>query len=388
MSTTTLSKLPEWRSALDAALIMAIGMGFGRFAFTAVYPHMLDEGLITFSQGGWAASANYAGYLLGAILGMRAQASNAHRLCLFSLLGTAICLGILAALHSAAALILVRGIAGVLSALSMVAATLWLLEHKRISHGAPLMFAGVGAGIAFSAELLVFGTWAGLHSDGLWLLLGGASLLIGLGAASGLMNTGTGTGTGTDIRNRDSNSGGELLEMVHHRPLIALYGLAGFGYIVTATYLPVLVQDALRNLDPAHVWAAFGLGAAPSCFLWHHLHHKIGTRKALFANLSIQAFGVILPIAFQNAAGYILSALLVGGTFMGTVVIAMPAAQRIARARKTQLVATMTVFYGVGQVIGPLVASALYAHSHSFSTSLAAAAATLAAGGLISLFAL
>jgi hypothetical protein len=75
---------------------MVGGMGFGRFAFTAVYPHLLDEGFITLSEGGWAASANYAGYLLGAILGIRAQACNAYRLCLQSALGTAICLVILA----------------------------------------------------------------------------------------------------------------------------------------------------------------------------------------------------------------------------------------------------------------------------------------------------
>jgi hypothetical protein len=382
MSTTKLRRPPEWRSALDAALIMAVGMGFGRFAFTAVYPHMLDERLITLSQGGWAASANYAGYLLGAILGMRALASNAHRLCLYSLLGTAVCLGILSVLQSAVALVLVRGVAGVFSALSMVAATLWLLEQKRISDGAPLMYAGVGIGIAFSAELLVFGTWTGLQSSSLWLLLGGTSLLIGLGAASGLMNTSTG------IANREFSPDVELLQIVRHGPLIALYGLAGFGYIVTATYLPVLAQEALPNLDPAHVWAVFGLGAAPSCFLWHYIHHKIGTRKALFVNLSLQAVGVILPVAFQNAAGYLLSAALVGGTFVGTVVIAMPAAQRIARERKIKLVSKMTVFYGLGQVTGPIVANALYAHSHSFSMSLVAAAAALAAGGMISLSAL
>ncbi|RYF40475.1 MAG: MFS transporter, partial [Comamonadaceae bacterium] len=34
------------RSAFDAALIMAIGMGFGRFAFTAIYPHMVQEGVL------------------------------------------------------------------------------------------------------------------------------------------------------------------------------------------------------------------------------------------------------------------------------------------------------------------------------------------------------
>ena len=30
------------RFAVEAALILAVGMGFGRFAFTAIYPHMRD----------------------------------------------------------------------------------------------------------------------------------------------------------------------------------------------------------------------------------------------------------------------------------------------------------------------------------------------------------
>lgn len=371
-----------WRSAADAALIMVVGMGFGRFAFTAVYPHLLDEGFITLGEGGWAASANYAGYLLGAILGIRAQACNAYRLCLQSVLGTAICLVILAAFQSTVVLIVVRGIAGVFSALSMVAASLWLLEHKRNLQGAPVLYAGVGLGIALSAELLVLGTRAGLRSDGLWLLLGGTSLLIGLGAASGLMKN------SVDTSSLDSKLKSVLHPTVKPVPLVALYGLAGFGYIVTATYLPILVQRALPNLDSAHVWAVFGIGAAPSCFFWHRIQQSVGTRQALVLNLSIQAGGVVLPVFFPSAAGYLLSAFLVGGTFMGTVTIAMPAAQRIGRATKKGFMAKMTVFYSVGQITGPIVANALYAHSQSFSLSLIAAGTTLIAGALISLFAL
>lgn len=49
------------RPAIDAALIMAIGMGFGRFAFTAIYPHMVEEGVLSLHGGSLAASANYAG---------------------------------------------------------------------------------------------------------------------------------------------------------------------------------------------------------------------------------------------------------------------------------------------------------------------------------------
>src|SRR5690606_29328376 len=123
------------------------------------------------------------------------------------------------------------------------------------------------------------------------------------------------------------------------KPLIVLYGLAGLGYIVTATYLPLLVKTALPNLESAHVWAVFGLGAAPSCFLWHSLHDRLGTRNALRLNLFVQALGVSFPVLSRSSAGYLICALLVGGTFMGTVTIAMPAAQRAARLAGSNLLA-------------------------------------------------
>jgi hypothetical protein len=85
--------------------------------------------------------------------------------------------------------------------------------------------------------------------------------------------------------------------------------------------------------------------------------------------------------------GYLLSALLVGGTFIGTVTNAMPAVQRIARARKIRQVATMTVSYGIGQVAGPIVAHVMCPQSQ-FLRSLRATAASRAAAGLISLLAL
>jgi len=171
-------------------------------------------------------------------------------------------------------------------------------------------------------------------------------------------------------------------------PLAIAYGLAGLGYIVTATYLPLLVKTALPDLESAHVWAVFGLGAAPSCYLWYWLHQRLGTRKALALNLAVQAIGVALPIFVSSAAGYLVSALLVGGTFTGTVTIAMPAAQRLAGKVRGNLMATMTFAYGIGQIAGPVMANALYAQSQAFATSLAAAASALVVAALLSLFAL
>jgi len=363
------------RSAVEAAMILAIGMGFGRFAYTAIYPHMVDEGLLSLHDGSLAASANYAGYLLGAILSMRAQARSAHKLCVWSVIGTVACLGLLALPMPVWLIVTVRGLAGLFSALSMVSASLWLLEHRKHGSGAPLLYAGVGIGIALSAELLVLATHLGLHSAGMWLMLCGVTLVLGLLAAPGIVASGQGTLDGL----LKPASAGQA--PVSAWPLVLIYGLAGLGYIVTATYLPVLVKLALPDLNSAHVWAVFGLSAAPSCFLWYRAHERYGTRKVLRLNLLLQAIGVALPALVPSATSYILSALLVGGTFMGTATIAMPAAQRAARVVTSKLgsklVAIMTLVYGVGQVTGPVLAEALYAQHHNFSSSLLAAACAL-----------
>ncbi|OEZ94341.1 major facilitator superfamily protein [Janthinobacterium sp. HH107] len=367
------------RAAIAAAVILAIGMGFGRFAFTAIYPQMVEEGVLSLREGSLAASANYAGYLLGAILAMRARARSAHRLCLWSAAGTALCLGVLAVPMPVWLIVAVRGVAGVFSALAMVAASLWLLEQRRHGRGAPLLYAGVGVGIAVSAELLVLASQLGWRSAGMWLLLAGVAALAGLAAAPAIAAGGLAT------LDAPAQRAASALASVALWPLVLIYGLAGLGYIVTATYLPVLVGAALPGLNSAHVWAVFGLGAAPSCFLWHRLHERLGTRQALRLNLLLQALGVALPVLAPSAAGYLLSAILVGGTFVGTVTIAMPAAQRAAVKAGTSMMAIMTVVYGVGQIIGPVLAGSLYAQSHSFNSSLLAAAGALLLAIIVSL---
>lgn len=371
------------RSAIEAAMILAIGMGFGRFAYTAIYPHMVDEGLLSLHDGSLAASANYAGYLLGAVLSMRAHARSAHKLCVWSVVGTVACLGLLALPMPVWLIVTVRGLAGLFSALAMVSASLWLLEHRKHGSGAPLLFAGVGIGIALSAELLVLATHLGLHSAGMWLMLCATTLVLGLLAAPGIVASGEGT---LDALLKPVSIS---QAPVAAWPLVLIYGLAGLGYIVTATYLPVLVKLALPDLNSAHVWAVFGLSAAPSCFLWYRAHERYGTRKVLRLNLLLQAIGVALPALAPSAASYILSALLVGGTFMGTATIAMPAAQRLARAAASKvgskLVAIMTLVYGIGQVSGPVLAETLYAQHHNFSSSLLAVAGALLLAMVISL---
>lgn len=359
------------RLALSAALVLALGMGFGRFAFTGLYPQMVDEGWLSVSSGSLAASANYAGYLLGALLLARCPERLAAPLCRVALLGTLLSLAAMAVPAPAWFAIGVRLLAGALSALALVCTSIWLLHAMQQHAGAPLMFAGVGSGILLSAELIAGGHALGLRSPALWLLLAGIGALpallawpaLGRAAAAPVQSAATRAGRGAPL-----SAAGLLLS----------YGLAGFGYIVTATYLPLLMRDTA--LSPLQAWAVFGVAAAPSCFFWHWLHERLGTRRALTANLLVQALGVILPVLQHGAPAYLASALLVGGTFMGTPTIAMPAARRVAATVRFNMLAAMTAVYGVGQIVGPLVASAVYRLGGSFSPALLSAGAALLLG--------
>jgi len=241
-----------------------------------------------------------------------------------------------------------------------------------------MLYAGVGIGIVLSSELLAAGQSFGLDSHGLWLLLGAGALVLSLIAMPGLNSSPVEEPLLPATASASSSSA-----PLGAGRLVVLYGLAGFGYIITATYLPLFVSGALGAVSPIQVWALFGLGAVPSCFVWHAVHVRLGTHRALQLNLILQAIGVILPVISPNAVGYLGSALIVGGTFMGTATISMLAARRVAHTVRFNILAAMTASFGLGQIIGPLVASTLYARSQSFSASLQVATAALVLAALL-----
>lgn len=362
--------------ALAAALVLVIAMSFGRFAFTGLYPAMVAQGQISVEGGSYAASANYAGYLAGALLTAFWTSVPSRTQCGWSAALTVLTLGLLGLALPEWLVVVLRGLSGVFSAFGLVGASHWLIQERQHRHGAPAMFAGVGAGIFVSAEMIAAGNSAGLSSHSIWLVLAAAALVLTLAA--------------TALQSRAAHA-----EPVSAAPpaapvpetsaplsapqLVAAYGLAGLGYIITATYLPLLLRTTFAGIDPAHLWAVFGLSAAPSCFLWHALHVRWGTRRSLMTNLAVQAVGVALPVVHAPAA-YLLSALLVGGTFMGTVTIALPAARKLAAGMRLNMIAVMTASYGTGQIIGPLIAGMLYRNTQSFDASLLIASGALLAG--------
>lgn len=153
-------------ASLAAALVLVVGMGFGRFAFTGLYPLMVAGHQISVEGGSYAASANYAGYLIGALLAALLTGISSRQLCQAAVIATVVLLGVLFLALPEWAVITVRGFAGAASAIAMVAASQWLIHDMQHHHGAPALFAGVGAGILLSAELIALSHLVGLSSFG------------------------------------------------------------------------------------------------------------------------------------------------------------------------------------------------------------------------------
>src|ERR1700685_3029463 len=54
-------------AALIGLLALASAMGIGRFSLTPILPLMQHDAGLTLTVGGWLATGNYLGYLVGAL---------------------------------------------------------------------------------------------------------------------------------------------------------------------------------------------------------------------------------------------------------------------------------------------------------------------------------
>src|SRR5207245_1195704 len=232
--------------AFAGLIALAVAMGIGRFAFTPILPMMQEDAGVSIAMGGWLASANYVGYLAGAlsVIWWPITATTGIRVGLATIgLGTlAMGLG-----HHFAAWLALRAIAGVASAWVLIYVSAWCLENLA-SLGRPALgstvYAGVGAGIALAGALCLALMHVGAGSAHAWIVLGALAIVLSLGIW-------------TVFRPRAGSPGAEAARsdpraMAWDRESLRLalcYGAFGFGYIIPATFLPVMAKQVIR--DPA-----------------------------------------------------------------------------------------------------------------------------------------
>ncbi|MDR6445808.1 MFS family permease [Paraburkholderia terricola] len=168
--------------------------------------------------------------------------------------------------------------------------------------------------------------------------------------------------------------------------LILLYGVPGFGYIITATFLPVIARHALPGSSwPDLFWPMFGAALMVGALLAARLPVHWDNRTLLAGCYVLQALGIALGIVWPTAGGFSLGSILIGLPFTAITLFAMREARRLRGDDAAGLMGYATAAYGVGQIVGPLVAAPIAERTGSFSPALwlAAGALLLGAAGLI-----
>ena len=356
-------------------------MGIGRFAFTPILPMMQEDAGVSIAAGAWLASANYLGYLLGAlsVMAVPIPAERAIRGGLVTIALATLGMGVS---DRFAIWIVLRALAGIASAWVLICTSAWCLQRLEALRRPVLestVFAGVGAGIALAgAACLAF---MRLHTTSAraWIVFGVGSLLVTL-AIWPVFGAADRATVSAGLRPRP-----ELAWNAEWLRLTLCYGAFGFGYIIPATFLPVMARQAIT--DPAVFglsWPIFGAAAVASTLLAGRVRRLVTNRRLWIASHLVMALGVALPVIRPGIAATMLAALGVGGTFMVTTMVGMQEAREVAGARATALMAAMTSAFALGQIIGPIIASYLHGADGSFSAGLLiACGALLASAGAL-----
>ncbi|MEJ8798219.1 YbfB/YjiJ family MFS transporter [Trinickia caryophylli] len=383
------------RAALACMAALAVALGVGRFAFTPLLPVMLHAGALDLRQGGWLASSNYAGYFVGALTcaALRAEPGRVVRAGLAATVLLTLAMGVIDTFWAWA---LVRFVAGAVSAWTFVFASQWGLAAlaRRGAHAwGGVIYTGPGIGIVatgllasvFERQGAAFG-WIGFGvicaavTVAIWRIFGTArqprSDMTGSAARAAANAAAAGGSHATDAHDASART-----RRVQSAWLVLLYGMPGFGYIITATFLPVIARQALPGSAwPDLFWPMFGAALIPGSLLAARLPVAWDNRLLLAGCYLLQAAGIALGVVFPTTAGFAVGSLLIGLPFTAITLFAMREARLLKGERAAGLMGYATAAYGIGQIAGPLVAAPIAARVGSFSPALWLAAGVLGAG--------
>jgi MFS family permease len=360
---------------VQSAAPLAAGMGVGRFVYTPILPLMNAQVGLSAGTGASLATANYAGYLAGALGGIllpRLVRSSTVLRC--SLLALSATLAAMPLTHATALWLGLRLSAGVTSALIFVIAVSSLLGHLRGHpvHLSGWAFGGIGAGIALSGSLMLI-----LRSVADWRVAwwAAAGLAILLAVPSWNLRPESAPQPVSSVSAGQEQAKGRRV----HRWFIVLfvsYMLEGVGYIIAGTFLVAAIEQRAPAWIGSAAWILVGLAAIPSSALWAGLSRRWSRPGLLFAALIVQAVGVAAPALVGGVAAALVSAVLFGAAFVGVSTIALAAGTDLRFPRS---VALLTAGYSVGQIIGPLIVTPLLHHGYQGALILAAAIVLAAA---------
>jgi len=382
MTQLTMPKITKIKVLLAGISALILTVGIARFAYTPFLPLMLKQTELSTFSGGWLATFNYLGYLLGVLL--IAQINDLqfkfklYRFNLIVAFMSTVGMGLTTNIVAWSVLRLVAGMsstAGIILAAGFVMS--WLKRHQ-FKAQLGLHFSGLGLGIAIPGMLIVL---MNPHFDWAiqWIVMGFFGVLFLIPAWLWM----------------PAPDNTQQQEIYNHKPpskrwmnlMIATYFCAGVGYVISATFI-VAILESMPALSGKGdwIWVVLGLAAIPSCIAWDKISATFGEVKALILSYSMLLISIVIPALSDTLFFNLLGALLFGATFAGVVSLMLVFIGHKFPQNPAKAMAKLTVSYGIAQIAAPAIAAYISTITHTYTTALWLAAATMFVGIVLLLF--
>ncbi|MBN1686271.1 MAG: YbfB/YjiJ family MFS transporter [Spirochaetales bacterium] len=373
-----------WVIAGVGILVVMGAIGLARFGYTLILPRMSTALQLSETGSGGVATANLVGYLLFSLAGgVLATRYSPRKVIVVSLVitGAALCgSGLSKDLPTAALWRFLAGAGGGANVPMMGLVSAWFSSRRRgLASGIIVSgssFALLLTGVTLPPVMTANAAAGWKHA---WYILGATTIIIAIVSLLVLKDAPPGAPRPARGQKRQST---RIAKLRRAWPLAGLYMLFGFSYVIFATFFArYLSSEAmLAEKTVGGLWSLIGGVSIASGFLWGAVSDRFG-RKAAFAWIfALQAATYLVFALWQAMPGYILATLLFALTAWSIpAVMGAAVGDTFGPAAAPAVLGFVTLIFGIGQSLGPLIAGAVADSSgtYKFAFLLAAGAALI-----------
>jgi sugar phosphate permease len=374
---------------ITMGLLTTIGAhGFGRFAYSMINPSMIDGLGLSYAQVGKLAAGNFVGYLILAIVGgfmaARLGPKIVISICLALMGITMILTGLAKTYGFALAMRILTGLGnGGAFVPAMALGSIWFSARKRgLATG--IVTAGIGIGFALSGVIVppILSAYGAEGWRFCWYYLGVIVLVLAVITCGFLRNRPEDLGlkqlgSGASEDKSEGEKAKELewgkvykYGLVWHLGIV--YLIFGFSYVIYINFFATFLVKEMEwtHSEAGRLFTFLGFLSIFCGLLWGGISDVIGRKGG--AALAYVALAISYGIfaLFRSPGAFYVSAVFFGLTAWAIPTIMAAAAGDYVGPRLAPAgLGFITVFFGVGQAIGPYVGGLFADMTGSFTLS-------------------
>ncbi len=375
-------------------------LGFGRFGYSAILPAMQKDLGISNAAAGSLASWNLAGYMVMAALGGLLASRFGARLVVgigsVVAAGGMVLTGLASSMETAAAARLLTGLGGGAVLVPSVALMSSWFDSRQRGMASAIVSSGSSLALVITGPVVPAIIGAG-GADGwrmAWYFFAALTLLVGVLTfaaqrnrplkAPHLLATQGSIWHAQPLKSSVDTPGDASVEAAlsawtsrrgatTRKPLDVLrvlrsgyawhlgfvYMAFGFAYMIYFTFFQKrLTADIhLTSAQAGTYFLVLGVASIACGFIWGTISDKVGRGRAIAINLALQAVAAGLFAWWPSTAGIVLSSLLFGITTVAIPgIVGAGCGDKFGRTLASTSLGFVTIFLGIGQVLGPYLA--------------------------------